>query len=72
MTKSYASYDERLDAVLEAARVEINLDTLESRNSDSLDFHDMAVWEIKSMLVEAFNRGAEYGIAVTKQSNGIK
>ena len=67
-----ASYDERLNAVLEAACKELNLNTLESRNSDTLDFRDLAVWEIKGVLVEAFNRGAEYGIAVTKQSNGLK
>jgi hypothetical protein len=72
MTKRYASYDERLNAVLEETRKELNLDTLESRNSDTLDFRELAVWEIKGVLVEAFNRGAEYGIAVTKQSNRIK
>ena len=33
------------------------LDTLETRNSDSLDFHDVAVWAIRSALEAAFEPG---------------
>ena len=33
------------------------LETLETRNSDSLDFHEVAVWSIRSALEEAFAAG---------------
>lgn len=35
----------------------LDLKTLETRNSDSLDFHDLAVWQIKNVLDLAFNIG---------------
>ncbi len=34
-----------------------DLETLETRNSDSLDFHDVAVWAIRSALEAAFAAG---------------
>ena len=33
------------------------LETLESRNRDALDFHDVAVWAIRSALEEAYAAG---------------
>ncbi|WP_323034907.1 DUF6900 domain-containing protein [Pararhodobacter sp.] len=33
------------------------LETLETRNSDSLDFHEVAVWSIRAALEEAFAAG---------------
>ncbi len=33
--------------------------TLDIRNSDSLDFHDVGVWAIKEMLEEAFKMGRQ-------------
>jgi hypothetical protein len=38
-----------------------SLETLETRNSDSLDFHDVAVWDIKKALTDAFFAGATVG-----------
>ena len=38
-----------------------NVETLETRNSDSLDFPDVAVWEIKEALKLAFFAGVHYG-----------
>jgi hypothetical protein len=35
----------------------LDLDTLETRNSDSLDFHDLAIWQIKEALETAYNAG---------------
>jgi hypothetical protein len=35
----------------------LNLETLETRNSDSLDFHDVAVWQIRAALEAAFEAG---------------
>jgi hypothetical protein len=34
-----------------------NIETLETRNADSLDFHDVAVWSIRSALEAAFSAG---------------
>ena len=39
----------------------IGLETLETRNSDSLDFHDVAVWSIKKALEDAFIAGMTVG-----------
>lgn len=33
------------------------LETLETRNSDALDFHDVAVWAIRHALQEAYAAG---------------
>ena len=37
----------------------LQIETLETRHSDSLDFHDVAVWSIKAALVEAFELGQQ-------------
>ena len=48
-----------LDAeLLEIAHRHINsIETLETRRSDSLDFHDVAVWELRSALEAAYRAG---------------
>lgn len=43
--------------VLAALTAQLGLETLETRKSDSLDFHDMAVWEIKAALEAAYAAG---------------
>ncbi len=35
------------------------IDTLETRHSDRLDFHDVSVWAIKSALLAAYQAGQE-------------
>ena len=35
----------------------LGIDTLETRNRDGLDFHDLAVWQIKAALEAAFAAG---------------
>ncbi len=37
----------------------LQIETLETRNSDRLDFHDIAVWSIKAALIEAFELGQQ-------------
>ena len=37
----------------------LGLDTLETRNSDGLDFSDQAVWQIKAALEAAYKAGKE-------------
>ena len=44
--------------LLEIARKHFpNIDTLETRNSDGLDFHDVAVWAIRAALEAAYTAG---------------
>ena len=46
---------QQIDQLLtEIAKKHLSLETLESRNSDSLDFHDIAVWALKKALQEAY------------------
>lgn len=35
------------------------IDTLETRNRDSLDFHDVSVWAVKSALQAAYRAGLD-------------
>ena len=50
----------QIDELLaEIAKKHLNLETLETQNSDSLDFHDVAVWGIKDALQEAYEAGKQ-------------
>ncbi|WAC72373.1 hypothetical protein OU995_22880 [Roseateles sp. SL47] len=44
----------------------LGIETLETRRSDSLDFHDTAVWCIKDALEAAFKAGVELGASMPK------
>ena len=47
-----------VDALLAAiAKPTLHIDTLETRKSDSLDFHDVAVWSVKAALEAAYRAG---------------
>jgi len=35
----------------------LDIETLETRNSDGLDFHEVSVWEIKDALKAVFEAG---------------
>ena len=35
----------------------MSIDTLETRNSDSLDFYDCSVWSIRNALTKAYELG---------------
>ena len=43
--------------LLEIAAKHFRLETLETRNSDGFDFHDVAVWSIRAALEAAFAAG---------------
>ena len=43
--------------LMEIAERHLFLETLETRNWDRLDFHDVAVWAIRSALEAAFEAG---------------
>lgn len=55
-----------IDDLLETIAKEqfTSVETLETRESDRLDFHDVAVWEIKEALKVAFFAGVHYGTNV--------
>ena len=60
-----------LDVLLEriAAR-ELGLETLKTRNSDSLDFHDLSVWQIRAALRRTYHAGRNSaGLPATKGEN---
>jgi hypothetical protein len=48
------------------AEKHLNIETLEKRNSDSLDFHDVSVWGVRSALEAAFKAGVELGLSMPK------
>ena len=43
------------------ARERIGIETLETRNSDDLDFHQVAVWSLRNALEAAFKAGQQIG-----------
>ena len=54
----------RLDKALEKiAQDELRIETLEQRMMDSLDFHEVSVWELKAALMAAYKLGTQEGTA---------
>jgi hypothetical protein len=53
-SKRKPTLDELLAAI---AKETLHIDTLETRRSDSLDFHDVAVWSVKAALEAAYRAG---------------
>jgi hypothetical protein len=52
----------KVDALLtQIAQRILRIETLESRRRDSLDFHDVSVWELRDALEAAYNAGIEQG-----------
>ena len=63
-----------IDQVSEAiAQKILKIPTLETRHSDSLDFHEVSVWEVKKALKAALlhGQGIEFGTANAAGSNEI-
>lgn len=49
-----------LDTILTAiAQEHLDIPTLEVRNSDSLDFHEVSVWGVKDALTAAYRTGVK-------------
>lgn len=56
-----------LDSILTLiAQKHLDIETLETRHGDSLDFHDVAVWRLKEALHAAFMAGCEAGLQIPK------
>jgi len=49
--------------ILDIATRHFFVETLETRNRDRLDFHDVAVWAMRAALEEAFEAGRCTGAA---------
>jgi len=47
----------RQPAINRIAREFLSIETLETRNFDALDFHDLAIWSIRDALVAAYQAG---------------
>jgi hypothetical protein len=47
------------EIIKKIAKEELSIETLESRNLDSLDFHDCSVWAIEKALEKAYEAGAQ-------------
>mgnify|MGYP001172812359 CR=1 FL=1 len=62
--------DQRDKSLAEIAASHLHLETLETRNSDSLDFHDMAVWSIKAALEAAYEAGRQSRESVAPRRRG--
>lgn len=53
--------------LLQIAQEHLLVETLEMRNSDALDFHDVSVWGIKNALIAAYQAGLAAAVK-TKQA----
>ena len=59
-----------LDTIIEQiAKQHLDIETLQTRNADSLDFYDTAVWSIKNALEAAYKAGAEQAATETKEAS---
>ena len=52
--------------LIQIAQQHLDVETLETRRSDRLDFHDLAVWSIKAALAAAYQAGVEQGRQAAK------
>ena len=48
-------------AVAEIARRLLGIETIETQSSDALDFHDLAVWQVREALQAAYDAGVAAG-----------
>lgn len=49
----------------------LQIETLETRNSDSLDFKDVSVWSVKAALEAAYSLGVMRGMTIEKQKRRV-
>ena len=69
MTRRKANPTAARDALIfDIAQRRFFIETLETRNRDRLDFHDVAVWAIRDALEEAFEAGRRSAETTTPQS----
>ncbi|RQT22062.1 DUF6900 domain-containing protein [Burkholderia contaminans] len=54
-----AEFEALLTAI---AREHLSIETLKTRHRDRLDFHDCAVWCIRTALIAAYDAGVVHGL----------
>ena len=60
MTNATQHTQEYKDAAIQnIARELLGIETLDTRKSDSLDFHEVSVWSVKDALDAAFESGRQ-------------
>nr|WP_216662925.1 hypothetical protein [Diaphorobacter sp. JS3050] len=60
---------QQLDQLLaQIALDHLFIETLATRNSDSLDFHDVSVWAVQSALMAAYQAGLAAGQNATSKA----
>ena len=60
-----AARQTREEEIGSIARRILGLETLDTRNSDGLDFHELAVWTIREALDAAFEAGRTFSTRAT-------
>lgn len=58
------------DLLTQIAQQHLRIETLETRNSDSLDFHDVGVWCVRDALEAAFKAGQQDAKAKRRAKQG--
>ena len=53
-----AQHDNMAAEIAYIAKVQLRIETLSSRGTDALDFHELAVWQIREALKAAYTAGA--------------
>lgn len=48
-----------MNTLIETIAKAYGIETLKTQMSDAQDFHDIAVWNLKAMLEEAYKKGLE-------------
>ena len=56
---------QRHNLLTQIAQQHLKVETLETRHSDSLDFHDVAIWQIQEALEAAFEAGRQTALKST-------
>jgi len=60
MRKNVEKNTQKIDLLLtQIALDHLFIETLATRNSDSLDFHEVSVWGVKSALMAAYEAGQQ-------------
>jgi hypothetical protein len=58
--------------IADIARKQLRIETLETRESDSLDFHDVSVWGLRTALLCAFEAGRQTVRTKSKSNKNSK
>lgn len=73
-TMNHQISEKELDTKLEALAQQFGFETLQARNSDDLDFHEVSVWGLREMLAAAYTAGlkdAANGVSGVAETTGV-